>query len=64
MPETAVTLILASGYVEVDETFVKLLDRDRSGRAHTAYLWTYRAPCKGTVFQRVRIPPGKSRSSR
>ncbi len=34
-------LILASGYVEVDETFVKLLDRDRSGCAHTAYLWTY-----------------------
>jgi hypothetical protein len=22
------------------------------------------APCKGTVFQRVRIPPGNSRSSR
>jgi transposase len=34
-------LILASLYVEVDETFVKLLDADRGRHAHQAYLWTY-----------------------
>lgn len=34
-------LILASRYVQVDETFVKLLDPDRGRHAHQAFLWTY-----------------------
>ena len=33
--------ILASGYVQVDETPVKVLDPDRGGHAAQAYLWTY-----------------------
>jgi hypothetical protein len=36
--------ILDSGYVQLDETFTKLLDRDRGGRARDAYLWGYHAP--------------------
>jgi len=36
--------ILASGYVQVDETFTKLLDPERRGRSHDAYLWGYHAP--------------------
>lgn len=31
--------ILDSGYVQLDETFTKLLDRDRGGKARDAYLW-------------------------
>jgi transposase len=37
-------MILASGYVQVDETFTKLLDPERRGRSHDAYLWGYHAP--------------------
>ena len=36
--------ILASGYVQVDETPVKVLDPDRGGHAAQAYLWTYLSP--------------------
>src|SRR5690606_35097757 len=31
-------------YLQVDETFVKLLDPDRRGQAATAYMWGYLAP--------------------
>jgi transposase len=33
-----------SNYVHVDETFTKLIDPDRRGRSHDAYLWGYYAP--------------------
>jgi transposase len=33
--------ILNSGYVQVDETFTKLLDPERRGRSRDAYLWGY-----------------------
>lgn len=36
--------ILDSGYIQVDETFTKLIDPDRRGRSHDAYLWGYHAP--------------------
>lgn len=36
--------ILRSGYVQVDETPVKVLDAERGGSAAQAYLWTYHAP--------------------
>jgi transposase len=36
--------ILASRYVQVDETFTKLIDPERRGRSHDAYLWGYLAP--------------------
>jgi transposase len=36
--------ILSSAYVQVDETFTKLLDPERRGRSHDAYLWGYHAP--------------------
>ena len=35
--------ILDSRYVQVDETFTKLLDPDRRGRSRDAYLWGYHA---------------------
>jgi transposase len=36
--------ILRSHYVQVDETFTKLIDPDRRGRSRDAYLWGYHAP--------------------
>lgn len=44
--------ILASGYVSVDETVVKLLDPDRRHKARDAWLWTYLGPmAQAIVFQ-------------
>jgi transposase len=36
--------ILDSGYIQVDETFTKLIDPERRGRSHDAYFWGYHAP--------------------
>jgi transposase len=41
--------ILKSNYVHVDETFTKLLDPDRPGKAREAYLWGYRDPKEKVV---------------
>jgi transposase len=43
--------ILASSYVQADETPVKVLDPDRGGHAAQAYLWTYLSPlARAIVF--------------
>ena len=42
--ERLVERVLGSGYVQVDETPVRVLDPDRGGHAAQAYLWTYLAP--------------------
>jgi transposase len=41
--------ILASGYVQADETPVKVLDPDRGGHAARAYLWTYLSPLSEAI---------------
>jgi len=47
-----INMILGNGYVQVDETFTKLMDPDRRGRSHDAYLWGYLAPLvKAVVFE-------------
>ena len=38
-----------SGYVQADETPVKVLDPDRGGRAAKAWLWTYHAPTADAI---------------
>lgn len=40
----------AQGYLQVDETPIKVLDSDKKGAAHTGYYWVYHAPEKGTVL--------------
>lgn len=37
-------LVLQSGYLEADETTIKVLDKDKKGKAHLGYYWVYRAP--------------------
>ena len=42
--------ILASGYVQADETPVGVQTNEKSGANHTAYFWQYGSPGKGVVF--------------
>jgi transposase len=41
--------ILTSGYVQADQTPVKVLDPDRGGHAAQAYLWTYLSPLSQAI---------------
>jgi len=40
----------AQGYLQVDETPIKVLDSDKKGAAHQGYYWVYHAPLEGTVL--------------
>ena len=40
----------AKGYLQVDETVIKVLDSDKKGAAHQGYYWVYHAPLDGTVL--------------
>ena len=47
-----IDMILRNGYVQVDETFAKLLDPDRRGRSHDAYLASPANLCRKCRFQK------------
>lgn len=38
------------GYLQVDETPIKVLDSDKKGACHQGYYWVYHAPLDGTVL--------------
>ncbi|WP_257669766.1 IS66 family transposase [Parapedobacter tibetensis] len=40
----------AKGYLQVDETPIKVLDSDRKGATHQGYYWVYHAPLDNTVL--------------
>ena len=40
----------SSGYLQVDETPIKVLDSDKKGAAHQGYYWVYHAPLDETVL--------------
>ena len=42
--------ILASGYIQADETPVGVQTNEKKGTNHTAYFWQYGSPGKGVVF--------------
>lgn len=42
--------LIASGYLQIDETFIKLLDPERKGKAQQAYFWVIRHPTRGVLF--------------
>lgn len=48
--EAQLEQILASGYIQVDETPVKLLDPERPGKAREAWLWVILNPDIGAYF--------------
>lgn len=43
--------LMESGYLQIDETFIKLLDPERKGKARQAYFWVIRHPTLGVLFQ-------------
>lgn len=40
----------SKGYLQADETPIKVLDSDKKGAAHQGYYWVYHAPLEGTVL--------------
>lgn len=52
-------LVLTSGYLEGDETTIKVLDKDKKGKTHLGYYWVYRAPLENLVLFDYR--PGRGR---
>ncbi|RKT01735.1 IS66 family transposase [Chryseobacterium defluvii] len=40
----------AQGYLQVDETPIKVLDSDKKGAAHQGYYWVYHSPLDKTVL--------------
>lgn len=42
--------VIAKGYLQVDETTLKVLDRNLKGKSHLGYYWVYHCPIDGTLF--------------
>lgn len=53
------TLILQSNYLHVDESPIKVLDKDKKGETHRGYFWVYHNSTEGMVFFEYR--PGRGR---
>jgi transposase len=56
--------ILGQGYLQVDETPIRVLDKTKKGTTHQGYYWVYNAPLQNAVFYdyqqgRVREGPAK-----
>jgi len=43
--------LMQSGYLQIDETFIKLLDPERKGKAQQSYFWVIRHPEQGVLFK-------------
>lgn len=56
--------IRTSGYVQVDETPVKVLDPDRGGKTAQAYLWTYHAPTADAIVFDFNLSRGRDSPER
>lgn len=42
--------VLNEGYLQVDETPIRVLDKHKKGRTHQGYHWVYYSPMRGAVF--------------
>lgn len=56
--------MLASGYVQADETHIKVLESDRKGSAHKGYYWLYRSESPGIVLFDYQPGRGKAGPAR
>lgn len=48
--EALLKKILESNYLQVDETRIQVLDRDKKKKTHRGWYWTYRDPVSGLVL--------------
>ncbi|MDA3883291.1 MAG: IS66 family transposase [Bacteroidales bacterium] len=44
------TYILNEFYLQVDESPIKVLDKDKKGTTHQGYMWVYFTPMRGALF--------------
>lgn len=51
--------VLGQGYLQVDETPIKVLDRNKKGTTHQGYYWVYNAPLQNAVFYDYRQGRGR-----
>lgn len=42
--------VIATDYLQVDESTIKVLDSDRKGKTHLGYQWVYRNPQSGLIL--------------
>jgi len=52
---------LGNNYLQVDESPIKVQDRDKPGATHQGYMWVYRAPLQNAVF--FDYNPGRSQAA-
>ncbi|MBC8344113.1 MAG: IS66 family transposase [Bacteroidetes bacterium] len=43
-------LVLGQGYLQVDETPIRVLDKDVKGKCHQGYYWVYNSPLQNSVL--------------
>jgi transposase len=51
--------ILQSGYLQADETTIKVLDKNIKGKTHLGFYWVYRDPVSGLVLFDYRMGRGR-----
>jgi transposase len=56
--------IREGGYIQADETPVRVLDPDRSGKASQAYLWTYHSPLTNAIVFDFNLSRGRASPER
>jgi len=54
--------IKAKGYLQVDETSIKVLESDKKGAAHSGWYWVYHSPLDGLVLMDYQLTRGSSGS--
>lgn len=52
----------AKGYLQVDETSIKVLESDKKGAAHSGWYWVYHSPLDGLVLMDYQATRGSSGS--
>ena len=52
------TYVLATNYLQVDESPIKVQDKNKPGATHQGYMWVYRTPMQNAVF--FDYNPGRS----
>lgn len=58
--EALTSLVLSAGYLHVDETTIKVLDKDKKGKTHKGYFWVYNDSIHKLVY--FDYQPGRSRA--